>query len=150
RSTANGCSGAGSRPSFPSERVRAGDGAASRLLRLAGRAEAPPLAHPLPELLPLLRGHVLATLLHAAADSRAEGAASPTPAEQAPAKHQKPQRLPERDLGPAEERRQQPVPQMLHDFTAEGDEYRDAQDGQRSDPDQILHSWSHVRSLTFF
>ena len=36
-------------------------------------------------------------------------------------KHQNAQRLPETNLGPTEERRQQPVPQLVNDQSAEGD-----------------------------
>jgi hypothetical protein len=41
------------------------------------------------------------------------------PTEQDPAQHQKPKRLPEADLGPPKERRQQPVPQEQHYLAAD-------------------------------
>jgi hypothetical protein len=42
-------------------------------------------------------------------------------AEKDPAQHQKSKRLPEADLAEAEERWQQPIPQMQHDFAADED-----------------------------
>ena len=43
-------------------------------------------------------------------------------AEEDPAQRQKSKRLPEGDLAPAEERRQQPIPQLPHDLAADEDE----------------------------
>ena len=66
--------------------------------------------------------------MHAAAES----------AEEDPAERQEAERLPERDPGPAEERRQQPVPQQPHDLAAEGDEQRDPEQDQRGEKDRFF------------
>src|SRR5437867_296280 len=124
---------------------------ASLPLALAGGwAEAPAFAHALPESLPLLRGHLLAALGHALFQATPEIGATWTvkskSAEEDPAQRQEPKRLPEGDLAPTEERRQQPVPQLKHYFAADGDEYQDPQNRQRSNENQ---SPSHLQSLTF-
>src|SRR5216683_3723584 len=117
-------------------------------LGLAGRwAEAEAFAHALPESFPLFRGHVLAALFHATAEIGATGTVRSPSAEKDSAQHQDPKRLPEGDQAPAEERRQQPIPQMQHYFAADGDKYDHAQDRQRSNEDQSLQSRSHVHSL---
>ena len=66
-------------------------------------------------------------------------------AEEDAAQRQKSKRLPEGDLAPAEERRQQPVPQMHHQFAADEDKNRDRQDRQWSHPNPFL---IHVEFLT--
>src|SRR5713226_41099 len=114
----------------------------SLLLALAGGwAEAPTFAHALAESFPLLRSHVLTALGHALGYATADiGATRTVPsksAEEDPAQHQNPKRLPEGDLAPAEERRQQPIPQLQHYFAADGDKQQDPQNRQRSNQNQF-------------
>jgi hypothetical protein len=52
--------------------------------------------------------------------------------EQNPAESQQSDSLPERNLPPSEQRRQQPVPQMQHHFAANRDENHDHQWGQKN------------------
>src|SRR5512146_2548209 len=97
-------------------------------LALAGGwAEAPAPAPALPQPFPLLRGHAVPALGHADSVIGATGAVESKSAEEDPAQQQQPQRLPEADLAPPEERRQQPIPQVQHDFAADEDEYRHPQ-----------------------
>src|ERR1700720_2583537 len=91
------------------------------LVFAGGWAEAEAFAHALPESFPLLRGHVLAALFHATPAIGATGTVGSPSAEKDAAQHQKPKGLPEGDLVPAEERRQQPIPQVQHYFAADGD-----------------------------
>src|SRR5713226_2452221 len=93
---------------------------ASLLLRFAGwRSKAGATRAPtLAELLALLGGHALPALVHALFDSpphigARRAMAGPSAKEDA-AQRQQSQRLPEGDLAPAEERRQQPIPQVQH------------------------------------
>src|SRR5712692_4990715 len=125
-------------------------------LALAGGwAEAPAFTHALPEPFALLRGHVRAALLHATraallhatTEIGAPGTVQSKSAEEDPAQRQDPQRLPEGDLAPAEERRQKPIPQMQHDFAPDGDKYQKRQNRQRSNENQSLPSLTHVQSL---
>jgi hypothetical protein len=51
--------------------------------------------------------------------------------EQNPAQSQQSDSLPEGNWPPSEQRRQQPVPEMQHDFAANSDENRDPQWGQK-------------------
>src|SRR5712691_6447732 len=107
---------------------------ASLPLVLARRCtEAEAFAHALPESFPLFRRHVLAALFHATAEIRATGTVRSKAAEEDAAQHQDPKRLPEGDLAPAEERRQQPIPQLQHDFATDGDKDEDPENRQRSD-----------------
>src|SRR3989442_13895163 len=76
-----------------------------------GWAEAATFSHALPESLPLLRGHVLGARETVATKS----------AEENPAQRQNSKGLPEGNLAPAEERRQQPIPQLQHYFAADRD-----------------------------
>src|SRR5207253_7334457 len=78
------------------------------------RPEAPTFAHALPESVPLFRRHVLAALFHATAEIGAAGTVPPMSAEENPAQRQKSKRLPEGDLAPANQRGQQPIPQVHH------------------------------------
>lgn len=94
----------------------------SLLLALAGGwAEAPTFAHALPESFPLFRRHVLTALLHATAEIGATGTVQSKSAEEDPAQQQNPKRLPEGNWAPAEELRQQPIPQLQHYFAADDD-----------------------------
>src|SRR6266852_7274946 len=111
---------------------------ASLPLVLARRCtEAEAFAHALPESFPLFRGHVLAALFHATAEIGATGTVRSPSAEKDSAQHQDPKRLPEGDQAPAEERRQQPIPQMQHYFAADGDKQQDPQNRQRSNQNQF-------------
>jgi hypothetical protein len=87
-----------------------------------GWAEAEAFAHPLPESFPLLGGHVFTAAFHATAEIGAAGTVPSKSAEEYAAQHQDPQRLPEGDLAPSEERREKPIPKIQHDFPADGDE----------------------------
>src|SRR5713226_7219363 len=114
-----------------------------------GRAEAPAFTHALPEPFALLRGHVRAALGHAlghalfyaTAKMGATGTVPSKSADEDPAQQQESQRLPEGNLAPAEERRQQPVPQVQHYFAADDDKEQHPQNRQRSYENQSLQSW---------
>jgi hypothetical protein len=101
---------------------------------VGGWPETEAFAHPLPESFPLLRGHVFAALFHATADIGAAGAVKSKSAEEDPAQCQKSKRLPEADLSPAEELRQQPIPQLQNYLAPDGDKKEHSQDRQRSYP----------------
>ena len=118
----------------------------------AGHVKPAALAHALTESLPLLRRHGVPPIAHAigeaighaAADVRSAGAMPSKSAEEDPAEQQNSQRLPEGNLANAEDRRQQPVPQLQDDFAADGDEHHHPQERQRRDEDPFP---SHRRSL---
>src|SRR5258707_4117336 len=94
----------------------------SLLLALAGGwAEAPTFAHALRESFPLFRCHVLAALFHTMAETGVTGTVQSKSAEEDPAQQQNPKRLPEGNRAPAEELRQQPIPQLQHYFAADDD-----------------------------
>jgi len=59
-------------------------------------------------------------------------------AEQDPAESEQSESLPEGDLLPSEQRRQQPVPQEPHDFAANGDEEQHPQNRQWSQDNPSL------------
>src|SRR6266852_299958 len=120
------------------------------LVLAGGWAESEAFAHALPELFPLFRRHVLAALFHATADIGATGTVKSKSAEEDPAQRQKSKRLPEGDLVPAEERRQQPIPQVQYYFAADGDKYQNPQNRQRSNENQSLQSPTHVQLLHAF
>ena len=65
-------------------------------------------------------------------------------AEEDAAQRQKSQGLPEGDLAPAEQRRQQPIPQAQDYFAADEDKQDHRQDGQRSKENPFL---CHVEFL---
>ena len=65
-------------------------------------------------------------------------------AEEDAAQRQKSKGLPEGDLAPAEQRRQQPIPKVQHYFAANGNKYRDRQNRQRGNENPFL---SHVQFL---
>ena len=118
------------------------------LILAGGWAEAEAFSHALPETFPLFRRHVLAALFHATAETGTTGTVRSKSAEEDPAQRQNPQRLPEGDLAPAEEWRQQPIPQVQHLFAADGDKYRDRQNRQRGNENQSLPFSIHVQFLT--
>jgi hypothetical protein len=64
--------------------------------------------------------------------------------EQNPAESQQSDSLPEGNLPPSEQRRQQPIPQMQHHFAANPREHHHPKDRQWSYPNQSL---SHIVSL---
>jgi hypothetical protein len=86
-----------------------------------GWAEAPTCAYALPESFPLFGAHISAALFHVHATAKigAAGAVPSESAKQNSAQSQKTKRLPESDLAPAEERRQQPVPEMHYQLAAD-------------------------------
>jgi hypothetical protein len=90
-----------------------------RLVLASGRAEAEAFAHALPESFSFFRRPVPAALSHAMSEIGAAGTVPSDSAEEYPAQGQKSKRLPEGEQAPAEERRQQPIPQVHHDFTAD-------------------------------
>src|SRR3984957_10216398 len=94
--------------------------------RKGGATAAPPLTN----LFALLGRHLLPTLVHALLYSlphiraRAMTTVTTPASEQNPAESEQAAGLPEGDLPPSEERRQQPAPEMLHQFAANPDEKR--------------------------
>jgi hypothetical protein len=78
------------------------------------------------------------------AHAGATGTVKPGSAEEDPAQRQDSERLPEGDSGPAEERRQQPVPQLPHDLAADGDEQQACENYQRCQENPFP---SHVQFL---
>ncbi len=72
--------------------------------------------------------------------------ASPS-TEEDPAQHKHSQCLPKRNLMPAEQWRQQPIPQLPNYFATEGDEPQKCQTRQRSQPNP-LPFLSHMQFLT--
>jgi hypothetical protein len=84
--------------------------------------------------------------LYAAAKVGTTGTVPSMTTEENPAQHQNSQPLPEGNLAPAEEHRQQPVPQVHDYFTADEDEKRYSQKRQRRNPKQSFSS-AHVSSL---
>jgi len=115
-------------------------------LVLAGvRAEAEAFAHSLPESFALFRRRVPAALFHATAETGVPVITVPSQsAEQDAAQQQKSQGLPEINLAEAEERRQQPIPQVQHDFAADEGKEQHRQDRQRSDENPFF---PHVQLL---
>src|SRR6266542_2208625 len=100
----------------------------SLLLALGGGcADKTAYAHALPELFPLRRGHVVPALGHATTELGAIATVASKSAEEDPAQRQHSKRLPEGNLAPAEERRQQPIPQLPHDFAADRDKQQHRQ-----------------------
>src|SRR5580692_7681444 len=104
------------------------------LLGFAGwRCKAAATGAPTPaELLSLLGRHLLPALVHTLVYSSphigATAMTATTPAsEQNPAESQQSDSLPEGDLPPSEQRRQQPVPQMHNELAANPDEKWDCQ-----------------------
>src|SRR5207245_5345472 len=120
------------------------DLASSPLALAGGLAEAATGAHALPESFPLLWGDALTALGHATAEVRAAGTVESQSPEEDPAQRQNSNRLPESNLAPAEERRQQPIPQLQHHFAADGDKQQHRQNCQRS---QKNPSPSHLQFL---
>jgi Nickel-dependent hydrogenase len=118
--------------------------ASLRLVLASGWGEAEAFAHALPESFPLFRRHMLAALFHATAETRATGVVRSQAAEEDTAQQQKSKRLPKSDLAPAEQRRQQPIPQVQHDFAADEGKEHHRHDRQRSNKKPFL---SHVQSL---
>jgi len=97
---------------------------ASLPLALAGGwAKAATFPYAFPQSFPLLRGQMPPALFHATAETGATGTVPSKSAEEDAAQRQDPKRLPEGNLAPAEERRQQPIPQELHELAADGDKY---------------------------
>src|SRR5471030_2291002 len=104
----------------------------------SGWVKAETVAHALPEFVPLLRGPTTGVV------------AKDMAAEKDPAQRQQAERLPEGHCVPAEERRHQPVPQVLHDFAADGAHERDQdqhprQRGRGDDDPFPFLSHVHVR-----
>src|ERR1035437_1390946 len=117
-----------------STRLSAVDMASLPLALAGGGAEAATFSHALPESFALLGGHVLGARETVASKS----------AEEDPAQRQNPKALPEGNLAPAEDRRQQPIPQLHHYFAAEGDKQKKRQNRQRSQENPLF---SHLQSL---
>src|SRR5262249_47428377 len=121
-----------------SSRCRRGSG------RLEWAAASPPgLAGPFA----FFRRHLRPALFHAAAHIRASGSTPSQSAEEDTAESQQSNSLPERDLVPTEERRQQPIPQVRHYLAAYEDKEGHSQNRQRRYPKQSLPSRSHVQFL---
>src|SRR5690349_19850665 len=73
------------------------------------------------ELFPFLRRHVVPALGHPPPKIGAMKTTASNAPEQNPAESQQSDSLPESDLPPSEQRRQQPIPQVHHDFAADED-----------------------------
>ena len=110
------------------------DMASLPLVLAGGLAEAATFSHALPQSFPLLAGHV----------SGARETVASKSAEENPAQRQNSKGLPEGNLAPAEDRRQQPIPQFQHYFAADGDKQQEPADRQRS---QENPSPSHLQFL---
>ena len=82
----------------------------AELLALLGRHPLPALVHSLPN-----------TLIDSPPNMGARSAVTTPTAEEDAAQRQKSQGLPEGELAPAEQRRQQPIPQVQHYFAADED-----------------------------
>jgi hypothetical protein len=126
---------------------------ASPLLALpGGGSETATSAPALPEPFAFLRRHLLPSLGHALFHATPKiGAVRATRthtkvSEQNPAESEQSESLPESNLPPSEHRRQVPVPQVHHDFTADRDKERYSQHRQRRYPDQSFFS-AHLQSL---
>src|SRR5580765_3690831 len=99
---------------------------------------AKPLAHAPAESLALLGRHVLRVAAAAGAESTEQNAAQ----------HQEAQGLPARDLRPAEEWRQQHIPEPHHDLAHEGKEERERDEHDRRDVVPLQKPFDlHVRVL---
>src|ERR1019366_578214 len=111
----------------PSRRIRGSDGWRSKT--------AATRAHTVLELLALLGRHPLPALVHAPSKFGAITTAAPAKAaEQNPAQSQQSESLPAGDLLPSEQRRRQPVPQLLYNFAANHDEKHEHRWGHKIDP----------------
>src|SRR2546425_3171244 len=99
----------------------AADAASLPLALAGGWAKAATFPYTFPQSFPLLRGQMPPALFHATAETGATGTVPSKSAEEDAAQRQDPKRLPEGNLAPAEERRQQPIPQVQHYFAADGD-----------------------------
>src|ERR1019366_6626961 len=90
----------------------------------------------LAELLALLGRHPLPGFRRYPAGCRAAriGTVAAPASKQNPAQNQHPESLPEADLVPSKQRRSQPVPQMLHHFTANRHQKHDCRRGHKKDP----------------
>src|SRR4030095_5406536 len=112
------------------------------------------------ESLPLLRSHLVPALAdalgdpvrhaigHAMADTGPVRTVESHSTEENPAQRQQSKRLPEGDLAPAKERRQQPVPQEPHDRATDRGEDQNRQDSYRRQDDQFPFR-DHVPSSLF-
>src|SRR5271155_6085479 len=118
------------------------------LVLAGGWAEAEAFAHALPELFPLFGRHVLAALGHSPPIIGAMKAATTNASEQNPAESQQSDSLPEGNLPPSEQRRQQPIPQVQYYFAADDDNEQHPQDRQRNNENQSLQFSTHVQLLT--
>src|SRR5271168_227012 len=119
--------------------------APSRLLALASRTEPATPAHAFTEPLALLWRHALPTLAHASAKARAAEPSTTNAPEQDPGQCQNPNCLPERNQVPAEQPRQQPVPQTHHQLAAKECKQHDPHNRRRT---HEIPSFSHIRFLT--
>src|ERR1039458_9484534 len=107
-----------------------------RLLGFIGRRSnsTPARAHILAELLALLGRHPFPALGHWPPPFGAIMAVTTKASEEHPAENQQSESLPEGNLPPSEQHRQQPVPQMHDHFAANPDENRERQRGHKKDP----------------
>ncbi|MFZ0479538.1 MAG: hypothetical protein WAL71_10340, partial [Terriglobales bacterium] len=63
------------------------------------------------------------------------------------AQRQNSNRLPERDQAQAKERGQEPIPQVHHQFAADGDKQHNPDDRRGNNKNHFHPSWSHVGFL---
>src|SRR5580765_793365 len=115
----------------------------ANLRRGVGRTDVVALIHRSPELLPLFRGHVPAPPAESASTVPSRTAVV-QPSEEDPAQRQQAECLPEAERPPAEQRRQQPIPQMHHHFAAHEKKQWNRYNCQRRNP---IPSLSHSSSL---
>jgi hypothetical protein len=103
----------------------------------------------LPRSFALFWRHAFPTFSHPTAETGTTMAAKTMAAKKYPAQHKDSEPLPERYLPPAEQRRQQPVPQAHYYFAADEDKERYPQNRQGSYPNQFPSSSIHIQSLIF-
>ena len=96
-------------------------------------ADAEMFEHALAEAFALFRGHAAAAVVHAITETVAAGTVPAESAEEDAAEREEAHGLPKGDLAPAEERRQEPVPEVQHDFAADKNKQQHAQNRQRND-----------------
>ena len=87
----------------------------------SGWAEAEMFAHALAEAFAFFGGHAAAAVVHAIAEAVAAGTVPSETAEEDAAEREESHGLPEGDFAPAEERRQEPIPEVQDDLAANED-----------------------------
>jgi hypothetical protein len=112
-------------------------------------ADAEMFEHALAEAFALFGGHAAAAVVCAIPETVAAGTVPTKSAEEDAAEREESHGLPEGDLPPAEERRQQPVPQVQHDLATDEDKDQHSKNREWNNENQFYQSSGHVESLTF-